>query len=585
MRKVSDTDHVYNRLKNFSSQRRITRVIFPLVFKPNLPVATGSAPSPGKTTRKETLVEFEGKTIRKITVITMDPFGFDVNDSLRKPHGFLTSFGNNLHVKSLPIAIRNYLLIRRNEPFDSLLVRESERLVRKQNFIRDVAFQPVLISPDSVDIIIRVQDVWSIVPDGSFSPRSFSFRITEDNFLGTGNQLKYFGDHSIKSNDRGYGLGYVIPNIDNSYITTSILYSVSPDKSYSKSIILNRTFFSPYTRWAGGILLQQQYRKDSLILTKEYRKLQIYKTNLYDYWAGTSWQILKGRSENERNTNLVLAGRVKQLRYPLRPDEIIDSIDTYHAVSSYLASIGINSRKYVRDKYLFRYGIPEDIPIGRVYSFTLGYQIERGIKTGYAGFTSKWSDFYSFGYLGGHLEYGTFFSSSGVHEGVVLAGMTYFTNLTEVGTWKFRQFLKTEMVIGMNRTAQDKLSFNDYMGVNGFDGSLEPGTSKVHFTIQTQSYAPWNLLGFRLGPFLNCTAGMLGDNTHVFLKSRLYSYIGIGVLIKNDYLNSNYFQLSLAYYPMIPALGNNILKTNSFQPSDFRLQDFEQGKPNFVPYE
>ena len=305
-RKKTDTIHVYNRIERFSNQRKITRLLFPLFFRPTETKITSTQIRPVAPAHQETYCEFEGKIIRKITIVTADPFGFDVNDSLKKPRNFPERFGNELHIKSLPITIRNYLLIRRNEPFDSLLVTESERLVRKQRFVRDISLVPILTPSDSVDILIRVQDVWSIVPDGSVSTNSFTLKIQEDNFLGTGNQFKYIGDHDINLKKGAYEVGYVIPNIDNSYITASIGYVEDEDKSYSKSLSIDRSFYSPYARWAGCILIKQQYQKDSLILSGSNRIQQIYKLNTYDYWAGSAWQFIKGRSEADRNTNLII---------------------------------------------------------------------------------------------------------------------------------------------------------------------------------------------------------------------------------------------------------------------------------------
>jgi len=59
----------------------------------------------------------------------------------------------------------------------------------------------------------------------------------------------------------------------------------------------------------------------------------------------------------------------------------------------------------------------------------------------------------------------------------------------------------------------------------------------------------------------------------------------LGVLIKNDYLVINTFQLSIAFYPTIPGLGSDILKTNSFKTTDFGFKDFEIGKPAPVSFQ
>jgi len=584
VKKPDDSGHVYNRIERFSNQRKVTRLVFPLVFKPTKTIISGKPTATIQQDKPEPFIKYEGKIIRKITISSAAPFGYSVNDTLRKPHTFPERTGNKLHINSLPITIRNYLLIRRNEPFDSLLVMESERLVRKQRFVRDISLKTFLVSPDSVDILIRVQDVWSIIPDGSFTTNSFSIKVREDNFLGTGHQFKYISNHELNSGKEAYELGYAIPNIDNSYVTASLGYILALDRSYSKNVRIERAFYSPYTRWAGGVLFSQVLQKDSVMLSESSRVFQKYRLNTNDYWAGSAWPLIAGRSEVERNTNMVVAGRWLRNRYLEKPADIIDTLNSFVDGSVYLASIGINSRKYIRDKYLFRFGVAEDIPVGRVYNISAGYELRNGIKTGYIGAKSSWGDFYKIGYMAGNLEYGTFFNKSGVREGALVAGFTYFTNLFEIGNWRFRQFLKSDIVIGFNRSQDDRLVFNDYMSASGFDGRIGYNTRKLHLTVQTQSYAPWNLLGFRLGPFMTAIVGMPGDETRGFSRSRTYAYLGMGVLIKNDFLNASYFQISLSYYPIIPEFGRNVFRTNSFQPSDLGLQEFELGKPDFVAY-
>ena len=58
------------------------------------------------------------------------------------------------------------------------------------------------------------------------------------------------------------------------------------------------------------------------------------------------------------------------------------------------------------------------------------------------------------------------------------------------------------------------------------------------------------------------TIGMHSDAVTWFRKSKVYSQIGVGVLIKNENLILNTFQLSLSFYPIIPDRGNNIFKIN-----------------------
>ena len=97
-----------------------------------------------------------------------------------------------MHIKTRIFTIQNFLLIHKNQPFNSLLVKESERLIRSQDFVHEVSFYVVSAGGknDSVDIFIREKDKWSIIPVGSVSGSGSNIGITDKNFLGTGHEFQ-----------------------------------------------------------------------------------------------------------------------------------------------------------------------------------------------------------------------------------------------------------------------------------------------------------------------------------------------------------------------------------------------------------
>jgi len=78
---------------------------------------------------------------------------------------------------------------------------------------------------------------------------------------------------------------------------------------------------------------------------------------------------------------------------------------------------------------------------------------------------------------------------------------------------------------------------------------------------------------------------MLGNAETGFKKSKVYSQIGLGVLIKNEHLVFNAFQISVSFYPVIPGIGYDVFKFNSFRTTDFGFRDFEIGKPAKVIFQ
>ncbi len=235
-----------------------------------------------------------------------------------------------------------------------------------------------------------------------------------------------------------------------------------------------------------------------------------------------------------------------------------------------------------KDKYIFKFGITEDVPVGKVISLTGGFQKKNNVGRVYLGARFSSGNYYSWGYLSSNFEYGTFLRASKAEQGVFSVGINYFTNLIEIGQWKFRQFVKPQLIIGINRIDYDSLTINNEYGLRGFNSPTLSGNSRMLFTSQTQFYAPWNFIGFHFGPYLNFSLGMLGDASKGFRNSKLYSQIGLGVLIKNDNLVLNAFQLSISFFPVIPGIGDNVFKMNSFQTVDFGFRDFEIGKPATV---
>jgi hypothetical protein len=310
---------------------------------------------------------------------------------------------------------------------------------------------------------------------------------------------------------------------------------------------------------------------------------QNFKGNIQDYWAGYEKKIFKNRNDAQI-TNAIITLRYLRTRYPEKPDFLHDPLQIYSNEDLYLAGIGISTRKYLKDRYIFNFGVVEDVPAGKSFGITSGYQIRNDTCRSYLGARLSFGDYFKLGYFSYTFEYGTFFYGSLTQQAVFSASTRYFSNLLEIGNWKIRQFIKPQVTLGINRDSYEHLTINDENGIRGFGSSMR-GTGKIVFTQQIQSYAPWNLLGFRFGPFLICSLGMLGTAPAGFKKSPVYSQVGIGTLVRNDYLVFNNLQLSVSYYPSIPGDGYNIFKFNSFLTTDFGFRDFSFGKPEIAIFQ
>ncbi len=574
-----DSSAVYKDIQTYSKKNKFTKLLHKLIFEPvNV-----------KRKKKRVLPriqqKFEGKIIRNITIETLDPFGYSDTDSNREPKNWAEKTGNRIHLKTKKLAIRNLLLFRENKPLDSLLINESARLIRSQKYIRSVRIDLKLSekNSDSVDVFIRAIDSWSLIPKGSVSSSRSSFELNEKNFMGIGHEFKNKFTNRFSDGKNAYNLDYTVPNIKNSFIKTTFKYNIDLDNYYGKSIDINRPFYSPFAKWAGGIYFDQQFRKDTLQDTNLVYAQQNFKYNSQDYWIGHAFSIFKGNTEKNRTTNLIVSGRYLNINYIESPTIAYDPVDFYSSEKLFLSGIGITSRKFIQDKYIFRNGIIEDVPIGKIYGITGGYQYKNHKGRFYLGGQASFGNYYDWGFLSTNFEIGTFFDKSSTSQTTFSFQANYFTHPIELGKWKLRQFIKPQVIIGLNRldAIGDQLTINENYGIQWFNIALY-GTKKMMLTLQTQAYSPWDLWGFRLNPYFNYSIALLGNDQIGLLDSKAYSKIGIGLIINNDFLVFSSFQLSLSYYPSIPGSGQNIFKTNAFETSDFGFQDFELAKPRTV---
>ncbi|NBL64324.1 hypothetical protein GV828_03800 [Flavobacterium sp. NST-5] len=577
----------YRKIEKYAKKRGFTKFIHKLIFKP----VDSKKPKnkPQDKVELQNYAAYEGKIIRNIYITTLDPFGFSEKDTTRKPRNWGERLGNRIHLKTKEFTIRNLLLFKKNTPLDSLIVRESERLVRSQRYIRSVDINPKIspTSSDSVDIYIRALDSWSLIPNASGSTSRTKIELTERNFLGLGHEWDNSYMQRFNNGRNAYSTEYTIPNISNTYIETSLAYRIDEHRNYSKSVSVNRPFFSPFAKWGAGIYAAQDFRLDSLPDFEGTINNHNFKVNTLDVWAGKSLQVFKGSSEEDRTTNFIASIRFLRRNYTEKPFFDFDNEGFFANENFYLAGFGLTSRKFIQDKFIFNYGITEDIPIGKIYAITAGYQQKNDINRLYIGGRFAFGQYFKWGYFSTNVEYGTYFRGAINQQSALNIEANYFTNLLNLGEWRLRQFIKPSLVIGTNRfnTFADRININEQNGIIGINSYSLRGTKKAMLALQTQSYSPWSLGGFRFNPFLGYTIAMINGNNNNLLKGKAYSKISVGLIIANDFLVFNQFQLSFSYYPVLAPEGSSSFQTNSYRTTDFRIPGYEFGKPEVVRYQ
>lgn len=581
------TPKIYENIQKISAKNKWTDKLHRLIFHS---VNTEKEHSPTTQVEKKfqrSFKQYQGKKIRKIRIETLDPLGFSEKDSTATPNKW-EALGNLLHNKTKSNIVKRLLLVRENQPLDSLLVRESERILRSQRHIRSAMIFPKTDeNSDFVDLDIFVLDAWTMLFDAFGSLNHFSVRGQEYNLFGLGNYLSVRYNQQIRnSRQNGFSVRYQYPNIYNTNVNFFSEYALDYERYHYKRVQLYRPYFSLYTRWVAGAEFSEQTYKDFV----SYNDLNYsgdVKTIYQNFWAGVFFPIFKNEKTKGQVTNLNFSMRYYQRKFPNSPEIKIQNEDYYEPRKLYLSSVGIYNLGYEQDRYIFRHKDIEDVPVGKNLSFLMGFSDNPSLFRSYFGVQARYASYKKWGYISTGLEMGSFFETQGRGKQTTLKfEFTYFSKLLNVSHWNYRQFVKLRSVVGVNRNLiEDRISLNEEdKGIIGFHSQHLEGTRRNVLSLQTQFYSPISWLGFRVSPFLVADVGAIGNTEQYLWKDTFFTKFGVGFYITNDYLLFDSVQFSFFYFPNIPGVGQHIYKLTSSRNDDFQLPNLGYQAPRLIEY-
>jgi hypothetical protein len=221
-------------------------------------VATGS--SPQLPTIEE--LEQQGATVGDIDVQVEDIF------DPRKPGEDAAPYrwANELHLRTRDDAIRSQLLFRESEPFSEQKIAETERLLRGRRYLYDAWIEPTCYHPDdqTVDLRVRVRDVWSLNPGFSFNRKGganhVGFEVEDQDFFGRGELVSMSWGRNVDRDT--LQVVYEDPQIVGSWWRGRAAYADNSDGSLGEFAV-GQPFYSLDTRWSAGLGLAAGDRIDS----------------------------------------------------------------------------------------------------------------------------------------------------------------------------------------------------------------------------------------------------------------------------------------------------------------------------------
>ncbi|MBK9177238.1 MAG: hypothetical protein IPM46_13075 [Flavobacteriales bacterium] len=585
-RAQEDSTALYRKIHDYSQKRKVTRWIYEAIFV--APDFGHKPPAPKTPPRRvNPALRHTGKIVRSVQVTVRDPFGFSVDDTTHVPVSWLQRGGNNLHRRTRDYVVKDLLLVARLDTLDPVRIAESERLLRASPIVNDarVIVVPASSGSDSVDVLVFVLDKWSIDISAEGDLSSASITARERNLFGLGQQLQQsivYGPGFLEPELSGK---HVVYNIEGTYITSELRYSTSSTTD-RLSLGFDRPFFSPLTRWAGGISGGKTWIATP-VMDSTGERIGTRRLNVVDLdsWAGRSFALANDGTEPGRLSNIIVGVRHAETRFPLRPSFTEDSLRINSGRSLSLLGAGFSVRQYYRERYLFRFGIMEDVPEGFLLKATAGFRKVEGVRSQvYTSIeASRGRHFENVGYISLFAAYGTFWRNSAGVDATLRSGFFYFSDLVPIKRWHLRQFIRGTVVAGFDKAPYERLDINGNQ-LYGFSSPSVSGAHKELLSFETVAYAPYSLLGFRFAPVLVWGMGTIGSESDPVFSGRIYQAFALGILVRNENLLASTFEVSLSFFPYMPDAGRNVFEVGSFLDFTLKAPDYAFTRPDVVGY-
>ncbi len=147
------------------------------------------------------------------------------------------------------------------------------------------------------------------------------------------------------------------------------------------------------------------------------------------------------------------------------------------------------------------------------------------------------------------------------------------------------QFLSKEPLLEKpNATSNAIIKGVDLNGQQllGFEPDSWTGDWKTILKLETVFYAPWNIIGFRFAPVFQIGVGTLGYEQEPLFTRPIQPALGLGIMIRNENLIFNTFQLSLGFYPQVVPGAPSLFRWNALEQFQLRNPDLASTRPDVL---
>ena len=283
------------------SRRRWSRWLSDYVFIRRADTDSAEVMATAVVESESQYMPFAGRFIRTLHITQLPLFS-------AKSGGTGGALGvlNKVHIDTRERVIRGYFLMSEGDPLDPFVLADTERLLRSTPFIQDATIQvvPVTESPDSVDLLVVTQDVWSIGATGSVrGVGKYRVKLFERNFLGLGHIIEAEFDVSRGRSQEVNFLGlYRIENIGGTFIDGEIRH-VDSHIENRPQLVFSRPFRTVEIKYGGALeLARTEEKNDAGDIAKS--------LDTWDLWVGRAFRTREAFADDKDRTQFTVSGRI-----------------------------------------------------------------------------------------------------------------------------------------------------------------------------------------------------------------------------------------------------------------------------------
>ena len=217
-------------------------------------------------------LEAAGARIGEIRIQARDIF--DLENP--KENYLLFRWANALHIQTRPSVIERSLLFKTGDPVSVRVIEETERVLRANRYLYDVALKPVAYHDGVVDIEVATRDAWTLdlglSAGRSGGENTSGIRISDYNILGTGVALSFGRSNDVDRSSNQFQ--FVNQHAFGGRTTVSLTHAANSDGGRDAFSVV-RPFYERDARWAAGVSASKDDRIDAVYnageVVSEYR--------------------------------------------------------------------------------------------------------------------------------------------------------------------------------------------------------------------------------------------------------------------------------------------------------------------------